>query len=323
MESQPRVSTVTTRANLVARMCRSALALALGSFALGAAPAAVAAETLNVAYPPASDFLPAFVAKDMGFFAKRNLEVTLLVQRIANTIPAALAGRSVDIGAVPPTVLLLSREGGVDLVNIAGISRHTRAHPSISLIAGKDSNIRSADDLKGKKVAVPGLYGGLDVMARMWVKSKGVPTSAITWVEVPFPQMAEFLARGQVDAVAAIEPFRSRILAGGAGYKLVDYAAELREDSLLIGWASTATWANAHRDTIRKFKAAIIEGQHFIALNPDQAVAIETKYLGFAGPLSTYSQAANVDDFRFYSSAMVELGVLKKQADLRTLIFNP
>ena len=31
--------------------------------------------------PPANDFLPAFVAKEQGFFAKRGLDVTFVQQR--------------------------------------------------------------------------------------------------------------------------------------------------------------------------------------------------------------------------------------------------
>jgi NitT/TauT family transport system substrate-binding protein len=287
------------------------------------APLAAGAETLTVAYPPANDFLPAFVAKDMGFFAKRNLDVTLNVERVSNNIPAALVGGAADIGGVPPTVLLLSREGGLDLVNVRGISHHTRDHPTIALIAGKDSNIHSAEDLRGKKVGVPGLYGGLDVMAREWVKSKGVPTSAVTWVEVPFPQMAAFLSRGSVDAVAAIEPFRSRLIADGAGYKLTDYVSELRSDVLLIGYTTTRSWAMSHRDTIVRFNAAILEGEQYIAANPDQATAIEAKYLGFSGPRARFSPTATADDYRFYANAMLDLGVLKKPVDVNGILFTP
>jgi NitT/TauT family transport system substrate-binding protein len=286
-------------------------------------PLAASSETLTVAYPPANDFLPAFVAKDMGFFAKRNLDVTLNVERVSNNIPAALVGGAADIGALPPTVLLLAREGGLDLVNVRGISHHNRDQPTIALIAGKDSAIHSANDLRGKKVGVPGLYGGLDVMAREWVKSKGVPTNAVTWVEVPFPQMAEFLSRGSVDAVAAIEPFRSRLIADGAGYKLSDYVSELRGDVLLIGYAATRSWAMSHRDTIVRFNAAILEGEQYIAANPDQAKAIEAKYLGFSGPRAKYSATATADDYRFYANAMLDLGVLKKPADVNGILFTP
>jgi len=90
--------------------------------------------------------------------------------------------------------------------------------------------------------------------------------------------------------VAAIEPFRSRLIADGAGYKLTDYVSELRSDVLLIGYTTTRSWAMSHRDTIVRFNAAILEGEQYIAANPDQATAIEAKYLGFSGPRARFSQ---------------------------------
>ena len=124
--------------------------------------------------------------------------------------------------------------------------------------------------------------------------------------------------------VAAIEPFRSLLVANGAGYKLVDYVSELRDDLLLIGYTSTRAWATSHKDTIARFNAAILEGQRYIAANPEQAKAIETKYLGSAGPQAVFSQLATLDDYRFYSAAMLDLGVLKKPAELNSsILFAP
>jgi ABC-type nitrate/sulfonate/bicarbonate transport system substrate-binding protein len=68
-------------------------AVAAIAFALIFAPAVASSEPLALAYPPANDFLPAFVAKDMGFFANRNLDVTLSVQRVSNLGEPAVEGQ--------------------------------------------------------------------------------------------------------------------------------------------------------------------------------------------------------------------------------------
>ncbi len=200
------------------------------------APAA-AADSVNVAYVNANDFVPAFVAKDTGIFAKHNLDVTLKPQRIISQIPVALQAGAIDIGSVPPTVLLQSREGGVDLVAIAGASRQERKSPTISLVTNV-ATIRTAEDLKGKKIGVPGLYGGLDVTLREWLRSKNVPTSSVTFVELPLTSLGEMLTRNQVDAVAVIEPVRSRILGQPGVTKIADYLADLRDDINLVFWGS-------------------------------------------------------------------------------------
>ncbi|HXP94924.1 MAG TPA: ABC transporter substrate-binding protein, partial [Candidatus Binatia bacterium] len=119
-----------------------AAALAVGLLV----PSTSVAQTtkLNIGYPPANDFLPAFVAKDQGFFDKRGLDVTMTPQRVVSNIPVALSSGALDIGALPPTVILGARDGGLDLVAIAGISRQSREHPTISLLVNKSSTIRTA-----------------------------------------------------------------------------------------------------------------------------------------------------------------------------------
>jgi NitT/TauT family transport system substrate-binding protein len=301
---------------------RWALAAALLALTAFASPALAQTTKLTIGYPPANDFLPAFVAKDEGFFSKRGLDVTLTPQRVVSNIPVALSSGALDIGALPPTVILGAREGGLDLVAITGISRQSREHPTISLLVNKASTIRSASDLQGKKVGVPGLFGGIDLMLRAWLEQKNVPLSAVTFVEVPFPAMADLLARNQIDAVATIEPTRTRILAGGNAYNVSNYVSDLIEDVSLVTWGSTRAWAASHRDTVARFRAALAEAQAFMASHPDQAKAIETKYLGFSGPTGVFSPSLTPADFLFYANAMRSIGLLKNPIDFSTLIYR-
>jgi NitT/TauT family transport system substrate-binding protein len=303
-------------------MKRSTVLAALAAVPAMTLPRPVrAADTLNVAYVVANDFLPAFVAKDQGIFERRNLDVTLTPTRIISQVPVALSSGALDIGALPPTVLLQAREGGLDLVAVAGCTRMTRKNPIISLIG--TSAVKTADDLRGKKVGVPGLFAGLDIVLREWLKSKKVPLSAITFVEVPFPQMQEFLSRGQVDAVAAIEPIRSRILGAGFGaVKIADYFSDVRDDINLVDWATTRAWALAHKDQLSRFRASLVEAMAWMSANPEPARAIEVKYLNFAGPSANYSLSVTRADFQFYAGAMRDLGVLKQPVDFNALMIT-
>ncbi len=297
-----------------------AAALAVGL--LVPSPSIAQTTKLNIGYPPANDFLPAFVAKDQGFFDKRGLDVTMTPQRVVSNIPVALSSGALDIGALPPTVILGARDGGLDLVAITGISRQSREHPTISLLVNKNSSIRTASDLQGKKIGVPGLYGGIDLMLRMWLMEKKVPLAAVTFIELPFPAMAETLGRQQVDAVATIEPTRSRIMATGNAYKVSDYVGDLTDDVCLITWGTTRAWATNHRDTIERFRAALTEAQAFMVAHPEQTVAIETKFLGFAGPTATFSPKLTPSDFLFYANGMRSIGLLKQNVDFSTLIYR-
>ena len=63
-----------------------------------AAIPALAQTKLNVGYVPTSDFLPAFVAKDVGIFEKRKLDVTLTRVALAPNVPPAIIAGSLQIG---------------------------------------------------------------------------------------------------------------------------------------------------------------------------------------------------------------------------------
>ena len=279
-----------------------------------------AADQLAIMYVVANDFVPAMVAKDEGIFDKRGLDVTLSPTRIISQVPVALTSNAIQIGPLPPTVMLQAREAGLDLVAVAGCTRQERKNPIISLIAGPA--IKTADDLRGKKIGVPGLYAGLDVVLREWLKSKNVPLTSITFVEVPFPQMQQFLTTNQVDAVAAIEPIRSRILSAGGVTKVSDYFSELRDDLNLVNWATTRSWALAHKDVLARFRSSLTDAMAFMTANPDRAKAIEAKYLTVAGPSASYNLKITREDWEFYANAMRDLGVLKKPVDFSTLMIT-
>ncbi len=57
-----------------------------------------------------------------------------------------------------------------------------------------------------------------------------------------------------------------------------------------------------------------------MSANPEATKAIEAKYLGYTGMTATYSLKVTSDDFRFYASALRDLGVLKKPVDPASLM---
>src|ERR1044071_10264615 len=97
-------------------MIRTLLAATLAASSL----TAFAQTKLVVGYTPANAFMPAFVAKDKGFFAKRGLDVTLQTVPQGSTIAGAMAGGSVQAGTLTPPAFLLAGEGGIDAQMVAG-----------------------------------------------------------------------------------------------------------------------------------------------------------------------------------------------------------
>jgi NitT/TauT family transport system substrate-binding protein len=276
---------------------------------------------VTIGYPPATDFLPVYVAKDKGYFDKRNIDATLTRLPVVTNIPSAIISGSVQIGMTTVPVLLQAVDGGLDFVIIAGAAHHTKASPFISLLARKDLKIEKPGDLAGKKVGVPGINSVIDVMLRKWLINNKVPLNRVTVIEAPLPQLPDLLKVGSVDLVAIVEPFRTRIIAGDIGPVAAEYFGEVDPDVLVSAWMATGDWAKKNPETIKGFRAAIDEGLAFIKANPDEAKEIEKKYIGFNSPrFPTFENNAKPDDLKVFINIGKELGLYRTALDPQKLV---
>lgn len=283
--------------------------------------AATAQTKVNIGYTAAGDFLPAFVAKEKGFFDKKGLDVTMTRIALASTISSALMANSVQVGTGTGPAFLQAVEGGLNLVVVGGAARQKRDNPTVSVVARKEANVASPADFKGKKVGVPGLGSVIDVMFRKWLKDKGVAIDSVTFVEAPFPQMNDMLRGGTLDAVAVIEPFRGKILADGNGVKIADYVTDVQDGMIFSFWIATRSWADANPAAIKALREASNEAIAYIKANPDDAKAIEAKYLGVKFPgFSSYDVEVKPADLQIYATIGKELGMLRKDVDATRLI---
>lgn len=285
-------------------------------------PALAQGAKINVGYATATDFLPAFVGKEQGCFAKNGLDVTLTRIQVVSNIPAALVSGSLQIGMSTGTVLLQAVDGGLELVTVAGATRMLKDNPTISLVVRNGVEIKTAADLKGKKVGVPGINSVTDVMLRKWLKNNGVRVEDVTFIETPFPQMNDLLKAGTIDAVTAAEPIRSRIVGAGTGYRAPEeYYVAVHPDTVLAFWIASSQWAKSNPDVIKKFRTCLSEGLAFIKQSPEKAKEIEKQYLGFNTPvLPTLTADAKPEDFTFFVNLSKEFGLIRKDVDVKTLV---
>lgn len=291
------------------------------SLAVIASSASAQMTKINVGYVPAGDWLPALVAKDKGFFEKRSLDVTLTKVAIISNIPSAILSGSLHVGVSTPTVLIDAADAGLPLVGIAGGTRFVKNPAIFSVVVRQGVTASSAKDLEGKRVGVPGLRSIADVLFRKWLLDKGVNPSRVTIVEAPFPQMKDLLKGGTIDAVAVLEPFRSRIVSDNTGFRLADYVAEVNPDVLGGVWIAQREWATANPRALTAYRESLAEAIEFIKTNTEEARVIESKYLGFSTPfLLPYSLQVTNADLETYVKYAREVGYLTKNVDVGQML---
>lgn len=290
--------------------------LAIGSLN----PTARAATKLNLLYIPGGDFVPSFVAKDQGIFERHGLDVEMSIAQNGSVISAALAADQAQIGVPTPPVLLQANEQGLDLVVVAGGTATPDPAGTSGMLARTGSDIKTAKDLVGRKIGVPGLGGTFDLLAKKWVESKGVDYRKINWVEVPFTRMGDTMKAGLVDVVAATLPFYARIVDAKIGYDIGDIYAPLPDGALLAFYGSSRDWARKNPEVVKAFRASLDEAVAFIADSSHAAKVQEilAKYtklpVGAEPPPvpTTLHVHVKPDALAFWIDVMHEQGVIGK-----------
>jgi NitT/TauT family transport system substrate-binding protein len=278
---------------------------------------------LVVAHSPASEFLPAFAAKEKGIFAKHGLDVTFQLTPNITLIPVALMSGQVQIGSATATNALLAAEAGIDIVSVMGGTRLVKSNQRIALVTRPGVTVTKADDLRGKKVGVPGFNAVIDVVFQKWLLNNKVPLNAVQRVEVLVPQMPDFLKSGQIDAATPIEPIVSRITDSGLGAMSVDFWSEVNPDIIAAFWIASRSWADANRKTLAAWRAAYLEGMEWVKANPDEARKIEVQYLKVSGKsFPTFDLRLEQRDLDFFQNIALELGVQRKKVDTSRLVWK-
>jgi NitT/TauT family transport system substrate-binding protein len=239
-------------------------ALAAASAAAALPSRAQSNPKIVLGYTAVSDFASVFVAAEEGYFKKRNLDVELKFIPLNSTIPAALQSDSLQIGGPTPSVFLQAVDGGLDLVLVAGGGLTSKTITGFGLVARPGSGIRGPQDCVGKKIGVPGLGAFLHVTFRAWLKDSGVDYRKVNFVEASFPQHADLLRGGSVDAVVSADPFMSRITESGAGYVASYYSTFLPENNQTIVHAAKREWVAKNPGAARAFRESLVESAAFM-----------------------------------------------------------
>src|SRR5204862_4211544 len=94
--------------------------------------------------------------------------------------------------------------------------------------AGTKTNIRTVQDLRGKRIGVPGMGTPPFIFANRVLGANGINASKdVSWLVFPAGELGLALDKGEVDAVADSEPIGSLLVAQGKVRNIADQAADM------------------------------------------------------------------------------------------------
>lgn len=307
---------------------RTCAVLALAALAAVTLPIGASAQQkmtqVRVAYVPVATWLPAWVAKDTGIFASHGLDVSLTPIQNLSLLPGTV-GRQFEIAASTPPDVIKAAAGGLDVVAVAGEAIETKDNQAMQLIVRKDAGIKGPKDLKGKAIAAPTLGAVMHVATLYWLKKNGVDPNSIRGVEVPFPNMGDQLKAKNVDAVEALVPFTTAILAAG-NVSLGDPMLAVGDEVLFPFWIASGSWARANKPIIKAFIDSLTEAKAYMDAHPDEGRAILAKYSHLPPavvakvPYPTYRFTLKPEELGVWVDVLADLGQVSGNIDKSKLV---
>jgi NitT/TauT family transport system substrate-binding protein len=242
-------------------------------------PSSAQRTKLSAAYSAESSWsLATWVAYDGGFFKKYGLDVDLVLIRSAATITAAmLAGEApmIQLGGNGPIQAALQ---GADSVNVLTLV------PLIpqSLVVTPD--IKTAEDLKGKRFGVSRFGALSDLVIRRYLRNFGLdPAKDVTIVQIGgIPEQLAAMKAGAISGGSMSPPVLTA--AKKAGFKeLADFESlNYKYPATVI--ATTKSFIQRQRATALNFLRGEIEGIHAIKTQKAFTVNVLKKYMRISDP---------------------------------------
>jgi len=225
---------------------------------------------------------PIYTAVEKGFFKEEGLDPVLVKCDWSNYKDVMALG-GFDITHHLVMYFLKPIEQGLDVKFTGGIHRGC-----LRVQTSPNGKIKSMEDLRGKRIGVPGMGTPPFIFANRALVAHGIdPSKEITWVVYPAGELGLALDKGDVDAVADSEPigtlleakYNVKTLADGAKddpYK-DEYCCEvivsgkfLRENPKAAAAATRALLKAAKWVQTNPAAAARLSVEHhYLASNPE------------------------------------------------------
>jgi len=247
----------------VASSATSPSAAASAGASSGDIPSGTATKlVVGLGYIQSVQFAQFYLAQQNGYYAEAGLMVEFQNKIDLDLIPLVGKG-TIDIGIGDGTSVIPAASNDIPIEYVATIYGQ---FPNI-VFAKASSGIKTAADLKGKKIGTPGRYGSGWIMLQALLASAGLTTDDVEIVEYPnFTQRAA-VEQGAVDAATGFannEPVQLELAGVKTVVLRIDDITPLPGPGLIVG---TGTLDSKH-DAVAGFVAATLRAMEEIKANP-------------------------------------------------------
>lgn len=227
---------------------------------------------LPMGYIPNIQFAPVYVAIEKGYFKDAGIDVELDYKFETDGVSLVGAGE-LPFAVVSGEQVLLARAQGLPVTYVAAWYQQ---YP-VSVVAKSEAGILVPQDLKGKKIGLPGLFGANYVGLRALLNAGKLSESDVTLDAIGFNQV-ELVAAGEQDIVVgytANEPIQLRSRGIAVTEMRVSDYVQLAANGVL----ASEKVIEENPELVRAFVGAFLKGLNDTIVNPDEAFQLSASHI--------------------------------------------
>jgi NitT/TauT family transport system substrate-binding protein len=322
---------------------RTGLALAIGVVALLAVGAPARAQTtVKFGYLADPSHEAVMWALKHGKVTSDKIKVEATPLNISALIQAT-AARTYDVIQTAAMAIPRARERGLDLRIIAAGLRYHSSGEGAAIWVKKGSPIKTAADLKGKKLGVYSLgSAGITLIRIALADVHGLNVAVrggdVEFVEMPAPALPAALASGRIDAATLIHAQAFKAMGGDEFVPIVQTAGDLTKkfgvrmvSAVLAGYGEKL---DANPDAYKEFLRVLHASVQYALQHQDEvfpAVAKETNtepafFKAWFTRFSEFPAELTRNDIKAVEllwKRSIELGILKKAPPVMDTVWKP
>ncbi|NOX61279.1 MAG: ABC transporter substrate-binding protein [Chloroflexi bacterium] len=227
---------------------------------------------LGVGFIPSVQFAPLYVAIDKGFFADENIALEMEYGFETDFLKLVGTNERQFIIASGEQMIL----GAAQELPVVYVANWFPRFPVV-VFAPQSSGISKPEDLEGKKVGIPGLFGASYVAWKGLIYATGVDEEAITLESIGFTQAAA-VQEGLVDAAVDYivnGPVQMRLSGQEVNIIVIDDYLKLPANGLVTNQQTITE----NRELVQGMVRAFLRGLRYTLDNPDEAFEISLKFV--------------------------------------------